>query len=80
MRHPTNIVSNPAASNPAVRNGLSCIGCHTEGIKTFEDEVRAVVLRQPDTGCEGTSVAAVCRATDDGYLCGGGHRTVSGGT
>ena len=46
---PTNIVSNPAASNPAVRNGLSCIGCHTEGMKTFEDEVRAVVLRQPDT-------------------------------
>ena len=40
---PTNIVSNPAASDPAVRNGLSCIGCHTEGMKTFEDEVRAVV-------------------------------------
>ena len=46
---PTTIVSNPAASNPAVRNGLSCIGCHTEGMKTFEDEVRAIVLRQPDT-------------------------------
>ncbi len=40
---PTDIVSNPAASDPAVRNGLSCIGCHTEGMKTFEDEVRAVV-------------------------------------
>ncbi len=40
---PTEIVSNPAASDPAVRNGLSCIGCHTEGMKTFEDEVRAVV-------------------------------------
>ena len=46
---PTTIVSNPAASNPAVRNGLSCIGCHTEGMKTFKDEVRAVVSRQPDT-------------------------------
>ena len=45
---PTNIVSNPAASNPAVRNGLSCIGCHTEGMKTFEDEVRAVILKFPD--------------------------------
>ena len=44
---PTNIVSNPAASNPAVRNGLSCIGCHTEGMKTFEDEVRAVVEKAP---------------------------------
>ncbi|MDE0315032.1 MAG: cohesin domain-containing protein [Candidatus Poribacteria bacterium] len=40
---PTDIVSNPAVSDPAVRNGLSCIGCHTEGMKTFEDEVRAAV-------------------------------------
>ncbi len=40
---PTDIVSNPAVSEPAVRNGLSCIGCHTEGMKTFEDEVRNVV-------------------------------------
>ena len=49
---PTDIVSNPAASNPAVRNGLSCIGCHTEGMKTFEDEVRAVVLRQPNSAAK----------------------------
>ena len=40
---PTDIVSNPAASDPAVRNGLSCIGCHTEGMKEFEDGVRAVI-------------------------------------
>ncbi len=40
---PINIVSNPAASDPTVRNGLSCIGCHTEGMKTFEDQVRGVV-------------------------------------
>ena len=40
---PIDIVSNPAASDPTVRNGLSCIGCHTEGMKTFEDEVRAVI-------------------------------------
>ena len=40
---PINIVSNPAASDPTVRNGISCIGCHTEGMKTFEDEVRAVI-------------------------------------
>ena len=45
---PTTIVSNPAASNPAVRNGLSCIGCHTEGMKTFEDEVRAEVMQLPE--------------------------------
>ena len=42
---PTTIVSNPAANDPAVRNGLSCIGCHTEGMKTFEDTVRASVQR-----------------------------------
>ncbi len=46
---PTNIVSNPAASDPVVRNGLSCIGCHTEGMKTFEDEVRTVVEKGADT-------------------------------
>ena len=40
---PIRIVSNPAASDPTVRNGLSCIGCHTEGMKTFEDQVRGVV-------------------------------------
>ncbi len=40
---PTDIVSNPAASDPAVRNGLSCIGCHTEGMKTFDDVMRTTI-------------------------------------
>ena len=40
---PIDIVSNPAASDPTVRNGLSCIGCHTKGMKTFEDQVRASI-------------------------------------
>ena len=40
---PINIVSNPAASDPTVRNGISCLGCHTEGMKTFEDQVRPVI-------------------------------------
>ena len=40
---PINIVSNPAASDPTVRNGLSCIGCHTQGMRKFEDSVRAVI-------------------------------------
>ena len=44
---PINIVSNPAASDPTVRNGISCIGCHTEGMKTFEDEVRPVIESNP---------------------------------
>ena len=45
---PISIVSNPAASDPTVRNGHSCIGCHTEGMKTFEDGVRAVVEKNPN--------------------------------
>ena len=44
---PTSIVSNPAASDPSVRNGLSCIGCHTEGMKTFEDVVRGTYEKLP---------------------------------
>ena len=45
---PINIVSNPAASDPTVRNGLSCIGCHTEGMKTFEDQMRSVIESNPN--------------------------------
>ena len=40
---PTDIVANNAASDPAVRNGLSCFGCHTEGMKAVEDEVRSAI-------------------------------------
>ena len=42
---PINIVSNAGARDPVVRNGLSCMGCHTEGMKTFEDQVRSVILQ-----------------------------------
>ena len=45
---PIDIVSNPAASDPTVRNGLSCIGCHTKGMKEFEDNVRTVIEQHPD--------------------------------
>ena len=45
---PTDIVANPAASDPAVRNGLSCIGCHTEGMKAVEDEVRSAIQSAKD--------------------------------
>ena len=40
---PIKIVSNPAASDPTVRNGISCIGCHTEGMKNLEDQVRSAI-------------------------------------
>ena len=45
---PTTIVSNPDERDGIVRNGISCIGCHTEGMKTFEDEVRGVITKAPD--------------------------------
>ena len=38
---PIQIVRNPETSDPTVRTGLSCIGCHAKGIQLFEDEVRA---------------------------------------
>ena len=40
---PIDIVSNPAASDPTVRNGLSCIGCHDQGMRKFKDSVRAAI-------------------------------------
>ena len=45
---PINIVSNAGARDPVVRNGLSCMGCHTEGMKTFEDQVRSVIEQNPN--------------------------------
>ncbi len=49
---PTNIVSNPDERDGIVHNGISCIGCHTEGMKTFEDDVRAVVMRGPESAAK----------------------------
>ena len=45
---PIQIVRNLATSDPTVRNGLSCIGCHTEGMKDFEDRVRGVAEKNPN--------------------------------
>ena len=42
---PINIVSNTGTRDPVIRNGLSCIGCHTEGMKTFDDQMRPVIVQ-----------------------------------
>ena len=42
---PINIVSDAGSRDPVVRNGLSCMGCHTEGMKTFEDQMRSVIVQ-----------------------------------
>ena len=43
---PISIVADPAASDPTVRTGLSCFGCHIEGMNTFEDQVRDAIERR----------------------------------
>ena len=45
---PTTIVSNPEERDGIVRNGISCIGCHTEGMKEFKDDVREFFTKAPD--------------------------------
>ena len=49
MRHRQTSYPIPDERDGIVRNGISCIGCHTEGMKTFEDEARAVITRAPDS-------------------------------
>ena len=46
---PINIVSDAGARDPVVRNGLSCMGCHTEGMKKFDDQVRLVIKQNPNS-------------------------------
>ena len=46
---PVEIVSNPATNDPTVYNGISCIGCHTDGMKPFADEVRPVIQAAQNT-------------------------------
>ena len=67
---PIGIVSNPAASDPTVRNGLSCIGCHTEGMKRFEDQVRGVVEQNANPPFDKDRALSlyVDKATMDAYI------------
>ncbi|MBP0651968.1 hypothetical protein J8J40_33395, partial [Mycobacterium tuberculosis] len=41
---PTNIVRDPKRRDQAVTNGISCMGCHDQGIRLAADEVREHVL------------------------------------
>ena len=45
---PIDIVSDPGRSGPVIYNGLSCMGCHTEGMKTLEDEIRPTTESNPN--------------------------------
>ncbi len=45
---PIDIVSNKEnANDPVVRNGLTCMSCHAQGIKRFSDTMRAVIAATP---------------------------------
>ena len=71
---PIKIVSNPAASDPTVRNGISCFGCHTEGMKTFEDKVRSVILSNAAPAYDkAQAFEALCGEVGDGRTIKGGY-------
>jgi formylglycine-generating enzyme required for sulfatase activity len=45
---PIDIVSNKEnANDPVVRNGLTCMSCHAQGMKRFSDTMRAVIVATP---------------------------------
>ena len=41
---PTNMVRDPSRKDSAVTNGVSCMGCHDQGLRKARDEVRDIVL------------------------------------
>jgi len=45
---PTEIVTDKFAEDKVVRNALSCIRCHDQGMKSFKDVVRPAVEMLPD--------------------------------
>ena len=62
---PIDLVSHPDASDPTVRNGLSCIGCHTAGIKPFADQVRAVIRKNANPPSRGAVQKNVASPVDN---------------
>jgi len=74
---PTEIVTDKFAEDKAVRNGLSCIRCHDQGMKGFEDAIRPALERLPGTpGFDKQFALALYapQAEMDGYLREDGER------
>jgi mono/diheme cytochrome c family protein len=46
---PTAIVTDTFAADQTVRDGLSCMRCHENGMMKFTDQVRPTLLRLPDS-------------------------------
>jgi len=56
----TDIVSNREnANDPVVRNGLTCMSCHTAGLRRFTDQIRAVVEQSRGTEFDRAKALAV---------------------
>lgn len=63
---PTEIVTDKFAEDKIVRNGLSCIRCHDEGIKSFSDTVRPALERLPgNTGIDKRLALQIYAPEDD---------------
>ena len=45
---PTNIVFNKGGSRAEIRNGLSCMSCHANGMRPLSDDVRATLAGLPE--------------------------------
>jgi hypothetical protein len=45
---PTNIVFNKGGSRAEIRNGLSCMSCHANGVRLLTDDVRATLTALPE--------------------------------
>ena len=43
---PTNIVFNKGGTRAEIRNGLSCMSCHADGMRSFTDDVRSTLSAQ----------------------------------
>ncbi|MEW6733322.1 MAG: hypothetical protein AB1489_18490 [Acidobacteriota bacterium] len=51
-------------NDPIIRNGRSCMSCHFAGMKTFKDDVRAVILAQPLSNFDREKVLALYPTQD----------------
>ena len=65
-----NIVFHPFTIDTIVRTAPSCMGCHTEGMKDFEDQVRGIVEQIPNPSFDKEQVLRLYpeKATMDAFI------------
>jgi len=63
---PVNIVRDRTnADDPVVRNGRSCISCHTRGINAFRDEISATLTARIDAAFDLSRAKALYRGQEE---------------